>query len=288
MKQLIKDLLAQIDYWLHLYGIRKNKIKVYTVDETIDELINTEKSMVRFGDGEITVIRGRDLKLQKVNTEISEGLKRIFGYEYDNMIVTIPEIFGDMSMYRKKSRQFWKEHLLIYRKIYDRYCNPNRIYYNTSVSRFYYAFNNKEKCKLWAEKLKKIWEDKDVVVVEGQKTHNGVGNDLFDNAKTIERIIGPSSDAYEKREEILDCCRKYEKDRLFLISLGVAAKFITECLFLEGYRVLDIGNLDLEYEWYIHGEKDKVSLTKNAIIGEEENKKAGYDIYLSQIKYQIL
>ena len=288
MKQLIKDLLAQIDYWLHLYGIRKNKIKVYTVDETIDELINTEKSMVRFGDGEITVIRGRDLKLQKVNTEISEGLKRILGYEYDNMIVTIPEIFGDMSMYRKKSRQFWKEHLLIYRKIYDRYCNPNRIYYNTSVSRFYYAFNNKEKCKLWAEKLKKIWEDKDVVVVEGQKTHNGVGNDLFDNAKTIERIIGPSSDAYEKREEILDCCRKYEKDRLFLISLGVAAKFITECLFLEGYRVLDIGNLDLEYEWYIHGEKDKVSLTKNAIIGEEENKKAGYDIYLSQIKYQIL
>lgn len=288
MKQLIKDLLAQIDYWLHLYGIRKNKIKVYTVDETIDELINTEKSMVRFGDGEITVIRGRDLKLQKVNPEISEGLKRILGYEYDDMIVTIPEIFGNMSMYRKKSRQFWKEHLLIYRKVYDRYCNPNRIYYNTSVSRFYYAFNNKEKCKLWAEKLKKIWGDKDIVVVEGQKTHNGVGNDLFDNAKTIERIIGPSSDAYEKREEILDCCRKYEKDRLFLISLGVAAKFITECLFLEGYRVLDIGNLDLEYEWYIHGEKDKISLTKNAIIGEEENKKAGYDIYLSQIKYQIL
>lgn len=287
MKQLIKDILAQIVYWLYRSNIKKNAIRVYSVEETIKELIYSEKSMVRFGDGEITVISGKSLKLQKVSSEIADGLKRILGYEHENMIVTIPEIFGDMSVYRKESRQFWKEHLLIYRKIYKKYCNPDRVYYNTSFSRFYYAYEDKSKCNIWAEQIRQIWKDRDVVVVEGERTHNGVGNDLLDTAKSVERIIGPASNAYGMLDEILECCRKYSKDRLFLVSLGVAAKFIVERLFLEGYRVLDIGNLDVEYEWFLHQEKGKVSLKKHEIVGERANREAGYYEYLDQIKYQI-
>ena len=63
MKQLIKDVLAQTDYMLYMKKIKKSKIQVHTVGETIQELICTEKSMVRCGDGEITVIAGKNLKL---------------------------------------------------------------------------------------------------------------------------------------------------------------------------------------------------------------------------------
>lgn len=288
MKQLIKDVLAQISYWLYQSKIIKNRIRVYTVDETIKVIANSEKSMVRFGDGEITIIKGKDLELQQSNPEISKNLRRILGYEYENLIVTIPEIFGDFSMYRKESKQFWKEHLLIYRKVYNECCNPEKIYYSTSFSRFYYAYSNKSKCSLWADQIRQIWKDKELVIIEGERTHNGVGNDLFATAKSIERIIGPASNAYDRVDEILSCCRTYSKDKLFLVSLGVAAKLITEQLFLEGYRVLDIGNLDVEYEWYLHQEKRKVPLAKNKIIGEEANKKAGYYEYLKEIKHYIL
>ena len=288
MKQLIKDVLAQTDYMLYMKKIKKSKIQVHTVGETIQELICTEKSMVRFGDGEITVIAGKNLKLQKVDSEISDGLKRILSYEHEGMIVTVPEIFSDMSMYRRESRQFWKEHLLIYRNIYNRYCNKDRVYYSTSFSRFYYALEDKSICDLWANQIRERWKDRDVVVVEGERTHNGVGNNLLDSARSIERIIGPASNAYERIEEILDCCRKYSKDRLFLVSLGVAAKFIVERLFLNGYRVLDIGNLDVEYEWYLHKEKGKAPLAKHDITGKEANRKAGYGEYWEQIKYQII
>ncbi|MCM1134073.1 MAG: GT-D fold domain-containing glycosyltransferase [Clostridium sp.] len=287
MKQLIKDIFAQLSYMLYRSNIKKNVIKVHTVDETIKELLRTEKSMIRFGDGEIVVIGGKNLKLQKMSPEISEGLKRILKYEHDGLIVTIPEIFGDMSLYRKESRQFWKEHLLIYRGIYDKYCNLDRIYYSTSFSRFYYAFTDKRICERWAEQMKQIWKDKDLVVVEGERTHNGVGNDLLSTAKSVERIIGPASNAYDRLNEILDCCRNYSKDRMFLVSLGVAAKFIVERLFLEGYRALDIGNLDMEYEWYIRREKKKTTLPKHEIIGIEANKNAGYEEYLGEIKFQI-
>lgn len=290
MKRTIKNFLAQIDYMLYRTGIKKCHIQVHTIEETIRELCNTNKSMVRFGDGEITMIRGRSLKLQQVEPEITEGLKRILGYEYDDMMVTIPEIFGDLRIYRKESRQFWKDHLLFSRKVYEKYCNVDKKYYNTSISRFYYAIHEKDKnkCKEWITDIKKIWQDKDIIVIEGERTHNSVGNDLFDSARSIERIIGPSSDAYHKIDEIMECCRKYTKDRLFLISLGVAAKFLTEKLFLEGYRALDIGNLDMEYEWYLQEANGKVPIPKHDIIDEEANRKAGFYSYLDQIKEKIV
>lgn len=284
LSRWIKDIFALIDYVLYRAGIKKCSIKVYSVEETIEELIHADKSMVRFGDGEITMIRGRSLKLQKVRPEIVEGLKRILGYQYDGMIVTIPEIFDDLSVYRKESRQFWRDHLLFSRKIYEKYCNKNRIYYNTSLSRFYYALEDKSKCAQWIEGIRCIWKDKDVVVVEGERTHNGVGNDLLDNARSVERIIGPASDAYEKLDEIIECCKEYSKDRLFLVSLGVAAKFFTERMFLEGYRVLDIGNLDMEYEWYLNNAGQKERILKHDIVGVAANEEAGYDKYLEQIR----
>lgn len=287
MKQTIKAFFAQIDYCLYRLGIKKCKIKVYTIDETIRELIDTNKSIVRFGDGEVTMIRGRSLVLQQVNPEIIEGLKRIIGYQYDDLIVSIPGIFDDLSIFRKESRRFWKDHLLFSRKEYERYCNPHKAYYNSLMSRFYYSIADKSKCYNWANEIKKIWQGRDIIVVEGERTHNGVGNDLFDTALSVERIIGPSQDAYEKLDEILDACRQYPKDRLFLISLGIAAKFLTEKLFLDGYRVLDIGNLDMEYEWYLRNAQEKEKIDKHDVIGDQMNAEAGYQEYLGQIKKRI-
>ena len=287
IKRLVKDILAQIDYSLYRTGIKKCPIKVHTIEETIDELINTNKSMIRYGDGEITMIRGRSLLLQQVEPEIIDGLKRLLVYDNDELIIAIPEIFGDLSIYIEKSRRFWKDHLLFSRKYYEKYCNTDKKYYNAFFSRFYYFMNDKSKCAGWIDRIKLIWKDKDVVVVEGGRTHNGVGNDLLDSARSVERIIGPSSDAYVKLNEIMHCCREYPKDRLFLISLGIAAKFLTERLFMEGYRALDIGHLDMEYEWYLHKAQKKEKIPKHDVIGEEYNLKAGYDEYLSQIKHHI-
>lgn len=287
IKRFVKDIIAQIDYSVYRAGLKKCPIKVHTIEETIEELVHTDKSMIRFGDGEITMIRGRSLVLQQVEPETIEGLKRLLSCEYEGMLVTIPGIFEDLSIYRKEGRKFWKDHLLFSRKIYETYCNPAEEYYNSLVSRFYYAPADKSQCGKWAEGIRQIWKDKDVVVVEGERTHNGVGNDLLDTAKSVERIIGPSAQAYAKVDEILACCKDYPKDRLFLVSLGIAAKFLVEKLFLNGYRALDIGNLDMEYEWYLHRANGKEKLAKHDIVGEEANREAGYGVYLSQIRKRI-
>lgn len=284
MKQKIKDILGAILYFLYEKDILHNKIKVHSIDETIDELLHTEKSMVRFGDGEIVMIKGRDLVLQKAQPEIAEGLKKILAYPYDDLIVTIPGVFDTLSDHTKESRQFWRDHLLMCRKTYEKYCNPDRVYYSTFISRCYYFAKDKNRCAQWYDGIRDIWKDRSVVVVEGERSHNGVGNDLLDRAAGVERIICPPKDAYGSLNRILEACMQYDRDRLFLLSVGVAAKFIAMELFEKGYRVLDIGNLDMEYEWYVRGADHKIPLEKHEIVGEEANREAGYTEYLQQIK----
>lgn len=287
MKQKIKNILAAVFYFLYEKGILKNNIKVQDIDDTIDELLRTDKSMVRFGDGEIVMIKGGDLMLQKASPEIARGLREILAYPDEGLLVTIPDIFVTLSDHHKASRQFWKDHLLFCRKTYEKYCDPNRVYYSTFVSRCYYYAKDRSGCGEQFAKIRKIWENKDIVIVEGERTHNGVGNDLLDTARSIERIICPPSDAYGAVPAILSACMAYGRDRLFVLSVGVAAKFLTVELFKQGYRALDIGNLDMEYEWYVRRAPGKMKLAKHELVSEEANRAAGYTEYLEQIKARV-
>lgn len=289
MKRKMKDILAAIVYFLYEKGILHSRIRVHTIDETIDELLHTDKSMVRFGDGEIVMIKGVDLMLQQAAPEIGEGLAGILAYRDDGLMVTIPDIFRTLSDHHKASRQFWRDHLLFNRKTYERYCNRDRVYGSTFVSRCYYFTSDRGRCDGWFAKIRKIWENRDIVIVEGTRTHNGVGNNLFDSAAGVERIICPPSNAYGALPAILDACLAYGTDRLFLLSVGVAAKFLAVELYQRGYRVLDIGNMDMEYEWYLRKAPDKMSLEKHSVVGEEANRQAAvcdkaYEEYLRQVK----
>lgn len=287
LKDKIKIVLSNIVFSLYQKKLIRNKVHVQNMEETIEELLNTNKSLVRFGDGEINIIRGKNIYSQDSSNEIVKGLKRIISYPYEGLIVALPQIFVDVDQYQIESRRFWKIHLLTARKIYNQYCNTNIVYGNAFFSRFYYAYRDKDNCDKWITKIKLLWQNKDIVIVEGITSHNGVGNDLFDGAKSIERIICPSTNAMMYYNEIIKSCRKYSKNFLFLASVGVTAKFLVEDLFLDGYRVIDIGNIDMEYEWYLNKDVEKTRISKYNLKTQEENVRAGYRDYLNQIKVRI-
>lgn len=287
MKAKIKMILADFVYSLYEKNILKCKIRVMSIDETLDELIQTRKSLVRFGDGEIVMIAGKNLELQKSTKELSDRLAEILQYTDENLMVCIPDIFEHINLYRKSGQQFWKDHLLFFRKIYKKYCREDVIYGNAYVSRCYYNYEDKSPCTGWFTKLKRIWENRELVVVEGSRTHNGVDNDLFVGAKCVERIICPAENAFFKLEKIEEACMKFPVSKLFLVSLGAAAKPLAEDLFRKGYRVIDIGNLDMEYEWFLRHASQKEKIPKHSVVGRKENEKAGFQEYLGQIREWI-
>ena len=57
----------------------------------------------------------------------------------------------------------------------------NKKYYSTNISRFYSHLKDKSKVFKYIPKLKKIWEGRDVLMIEGEKTRFGIGNVLLNN-----------------------------------------------------------------------------------------------------------
>lgn len=288
----IYDLKVQATdfFWLcfdFFYSRLTPKPDVASVDETIEALINGSCSIARYGDGEIKLVAGRDISFQNATPLAVSKLREVLSSNVDNMLVGIADIFGDRSRYTEKTNAYWKKHLNRYRSVWYKYLIKGKKYYNASMTRQYITLNDRSQAIGIYDKMKKIWEGKDVIFIEGEKSRMGVGNDLFDGAKSVRRIIGPSKQAFSKYNEILQEAKKQDKNCLFLIALGPAATGLAYDLHMSGYRAIDIGHIDVEYEWLLMGTDKKVPL-KNKMVFEAAGKDGVEDCNDEAYKSQII
>lgn len=261
-------------YWLVFdlfYSSVTKKPEVASVEETIDTIVKNNCSIARYGDGEIKLVAGRDISFQKATPFAVNKLREVLSSDVDGMLVGIADIFGDRSRYNEKANDYWKKHLHRFRKVWYKYLINGKKYYNASMTRQYIALNDRSQGDRIYNSMKKIWEGKDVVFIEGEKSRMGVGNDLFDGARSIKRIIGPSRQAFSKYDEILSEALKQEKDVLFLIALGPAATGLAYDLHLNGYQAVDIGHVDVEYEWLLMGAEKKTALKNKMVFEADKN-----------------
>lgn len=260
---------------------------VMNTDETLDKIVKEKCSVSRFGDGEFSLIYGESLKFQPANNEISSKLKEVLNSNYENHIVCIPDVFGEISWATDKAEKYWTKYLELKRNRIYKILKENKVYYDALVTRLYIDLKDKSKVKNRFEKIKLLWKNKEVILVEGNKSRLGIGNDLFDCAKSIERIICPSVDAYSKYKEIFNEVIKEDKSKLILIALGPTATVLAYELSKEGYQAIDIGHIDIEYEWFLNNAQEKCPV-KNKYIGEMDKGDEVEDIdnfiYKSQIK----
>ena len=91
------------------------------------------------------------------------------------------------------------------------------------------------------------------------------------NAKSIKRILAPSKNAYSKYNEILNEAIKQDKNSIFLISLGPTATILASDLSKKGFQAIDIGHVDIEYEWFKINATEKVPI-KGKHVNEAQNK----------------
>ena len=121
-------------------------------------------------------------------------------------------------------------------------------------------FRDKSNCGRWFEKCKQIWEGQDVLIVEGELSRLGVGNDLFANAKSIQRVLSPAVNAYDQYDQLLNAAKRYGRGKLILLALGMTATVMAYDLAKAGYWAIDIGHIDIEYEWFLQGATEKVAV----------------------------
>ena len=265
--------------------------QVASIGDTIRKIIDDRCSVSRLGDGEILLTRpDKKLKFQTGNPLLAQRLVEILASNEEGHIVCIPDTFSNLYRYIRKSRRFWRTHFFIYGSWWDRLLVPGRKYYNAFVTRPYMDFADKENAGRWFHDMKQIWDDRNVVFIEGEKSRLGVGNDLFDNARSIRRILCPSRNAFDRIDDIRQEACKQDKDVLFLIALGPTATVLAYDLHKAGYQAIDAGHMDVEYEWWRMGTRKKVKLARKYVnetaIGSEVSD-AG-DEYREQIIARIV
>lgn len=247
--------------------ISKYKRKKYTFPKIADaesaiyEIVHHGKSMSRYGDGEFDIMLGRKNSFQKNDRLLARRLKEILKSNEENHIVCIPDAYGD---FEGRTRQFvdcFRNHLSGGgREEEYGMLDMEKQYYDAFITRPYKDYTDKSKAEEKFEHLKRIWDGRDITIVEGEKTRMGVGNDLYDNVKSRIRILCPCTDAFDRYEEILQTVKETEKDRLVLIALGATATVLAYDLAKWGYQALDIGHIDIEYEWFLRGAEEKMKI----------------------------
>ena len=234
--------------------------KVLTVDETIDLIVNKHYSCSRNGDGELNLMMYRDIPFQKKSHRLSKLLREALNANTDRYISCLTDVFSDTSRFNQKAQLYFKHFL--HRNRFHWYCLAKApIYGNAFMSRFYIDYEDKSGSPERVKNLKRIWQDQNVILVEGKDSRLGVGNDLFDNAKSLKRILGPSENAFDKYDLILENVQRTSlKTSLILLALGPTATVMAYELSKYGYWAVDIGHIDIEYEWMLLGATTKVNI----------------------------
>ena len=276
-------------WYIVLRKSQKQIPQIASIEETIQKIVREGCSVSRFGDGEILLTNNKAIGFQKADSKLGERLKEVLQSNADGHIVCLSDTFTDIYRYNRKARRFWRTHFFIYGHIWDNLLIPNKQYYNTFVTRPYMDFAQKTQCGKWFHDMQAIWQDRNIIFIEGEKSRLGVGNDLFHNAKSIKRILCPPTSAFDKYDSIVNEAIKQNKDVLFLIALGPTATVLAYDLHKKGYQAIDVGHVDIEYEWWRMNAKRKVKIQNkyvNEAVGGNIVSVAGEE-YESQIIAKI-
>lgn len=246
-------------------AIQKQEIclpKILPPETAIDRICNEGASLVRFGDGEFSLLSGKSrLQYQRVNNRLSIRLKEVLHSNNDHILIAIANNYGSLDGYTESAadeiRKYMTKHV---RQEHMAFLNMDKEYYDAYLSRPYLMYRDKSDAGIKFECVKNIWNGRDVVLIEGEMTRMGVGNDLLDQALSVKRILAPTEQAFDRYDEILAEAKRQGKEKLFLLVLGPTATVLAYDLALCGYQAVDIGQIDLEYEWYLRGVEERCSI----------------------------
>lgn len=255
-RKAFKHFLSAI-YPLVIKGYPLPKVK--SIPETIDKILKEKCSICRFGDGELIYIsEKRSLPFQRQEERLRNYFIEILSSDQADILIGLPIGYYSLENLKPEANLAWRAIISWTYPGVKKYLKKDKVYYNASMTRLYMDYEDTSHSGEWFQKVRTIWENRAIILIEGEKSRLGVGNDLFKNAHTVKRILGPAHHAFDQFDNLLSLAKKQSKENLVLVAMGPTAKPLVYELALDGFQAIDIGNLDVEYEWFLKGAKTKV------------------------------
>lgn len=242
------------------------RFRIMTSKRTIRYIINHKCSVARFGNGELDLILcNLDEGYQKPSELLSKSLLSVLQNHDKRLLICIPRYYNSVFGCNEYAKRYWIDwgknghHEEVFKLIAN---NTGQKYKfgDTQMTRPYIDKKHKSSAKKVFELLKQLWQDKDIIIVEGSKTCLGVGNDLFSNTKSIHRIIAPHVNAFESYNLLMEAILSNANGELFILALGATATVLASNLSQYDIQAIDIGHLDIEYEWFLMKANEKVPI----------------------------
>lgn len=284
--QQLKDIVYRHFHWTP---------NILSTKEAVDFIIENHASLSRFGDGELKVMYGGDINFQPAHPLLQQRLREVI--QSQELLVGIPDVFENLGRYCPFDQKFWRYHLCWNRSRWFSLLKAEQKYVSTFLSRFYSIDYDCRKAELRLTELKRLWRDRDILIIEGQDSKLGVGNDLFSCAKSIRRILCPSKNAFAHYDSIVEAAKSHTSPTdLIILALGPTASVLSYDLHKSGFQALDLGHIDIEYEWYLMKATQKEpirgkfsneayleSRIEHEVVGQIKD-----SVYLNQIVCSIL
>lgn len=242
-----------LDDGIYEYGLnlqQYNDLRVLNQEESIERIVNSNKSFVRFCDGEINLMNGIDQPFQQYNEELVDRLYRILRTPREDLLVGLNQhYFGPGYMY--SNFDYNRRHAYEFRKFFKKYCDENATYIDGQCTFYEFGNNGYKTIEFW-KKWKEAFRGKDIVIVCGEGILDKLEYDVFDYANSKKYIYGPSRHAWNKHEEIINKIKnETTTDQLLVFILGMAGKAMIPEVTDMGYHAWDIGHLAKSYNAYM-------------------------------------
>lgn len=292
---LIKTLVQayrSVYYPTYRYYSNKLPFKILNAQRTIDYIVKNKVSVGRLGDGELNIMfNRRSIGFQEYTPSLSQDLRQLKNTSH--FCLALPHSLQNSRDDKFLIKTFWWAYLTRNYKYFNcDFFTKNKIYLDTNFTRIVTEKKNKDFISLLLKKIDKIWENRNVIIIEGAETRFGVGNQLLRNTKSIKRIVVPAVNAYSKKDEIKAEAKKVIKNTLepiVIVCLGPTATVLAYEL-SEDAQILDMGHFDLQYEYLKRGFYHPVKvadrydneMVNGNIVADEKNKK-----YLSEIEVDL-
>ncbi len=272
----LNNLIYEFAGEFELKGINIKIPRIMSIEKTLSDIINNKKSVSRFGDGEFLQIIGEKNKAHlyfdtNFDKKLQDKLIEVITSNINNHLVCLWDNFGSLEKYNEYRKRVAREHLNRFRREIYEYIDFNKNYGNSDITRPYISYPNREMAVFVFDIFNQFFNNKDIIIIEGEYTKFGINNDLLKNARTVKRIICPATNAWLRYEQVLEYALSLPQNTLILIALGMTATVLAYDLALAGFQAIDIGHLDIEYEWFLRNAKKPIIIpgkyTNDAAIG---------------------
>ena len=275
----------------------KYRLRIMSPEKTLRYIQKHKCSIARYGDGEFDLITSaRDLHFQSKNEMLAQKLSEVLEGKDSQLLLCIPRCFNTIKGCNEHAGSFWIEwgrrgnHHQEIVELIRSHAGRNYLFGDSQITRPYIDWVDSKRAERTFPMLKELWKGRDILIVEGEQTRLGVGNDLFDDAASVKRILAPAIGAFECWVDIKKTILDHYQGELIVMALGPTATILAADFAAMDIQALDIGNIDIEYEWYLRGVKERVAIpgkfTNEAKNGREFTE-CQDDKYLSQVVAKV-